>query len=144
MKLLKKLFGFFWDKSLLVFAIIGAVNTVISMVGSFLLRHYAGWSLLGATALMYTVCSVGSFYFNRKFSFQSKAPLGRSIFRFTVVVAVCFLLSNGANYLLMPWLRAGWLAGLNDFWFSAVEIVGVQVVFTLLNYVGQRLWAFKE
>ena len=34
---MKKLFAFFWDKSLLIFAIIGAVNTVITMVGTQLL-----------------------------------------------------------------------------------------------------------
>lgn len=144
MKFIKKLFGFFWDRSLLIFAIIGGLNTIVSMVGSFLLRNYAGWGLFAATATMYAVCSVASFYFNRKYSFESKAPLGKSIFRFTVVVTVCFLLSYSLNHFAMPWMRERWFPGIGDFWYSAIEIVGIQVVFTLLNYVGQRLWAFKE
>ena len=140
----KKLFGFFWDRSLLFFLLIGGANTVISMAGSFLLNNYAHWPLFWSMATMFAVCSVGSFYFNRKYSFQSKAPLGRSILRFSIIITVCFLLSYGVNQLLMPWLRATYFPGIADIWYSAIRIVGVQVVFTLLNYVGQRLWAFKE
>jgi putative flippase GtrA len=143
MKAIKKLFSFFWDKSLLIFAIIGGLNTVISMVGSFLLRTQAGWGLYASTAIMFAVCSVASFYFNRKYSFKSKAPLGQSILRFTVVVVVCFHLSFLLNNFVMPWMRTHWFPNISDMCYSAIEIVGIQVVFTLLNYVGQRLWAFQ-
>ena len=34
MRLFKKLFSFFWDRSLLIFLIIGGLNTRVSMVGS--------------------------------------------------------------------------------------------------------------
>jgi len=73
MRLFKKLFSFFWDRSLLIFLIIGGLNTLVSMVGSQLL--YGALGYWGATALMFTVCSVFSFIFNRKYSFESKAPL---------------------------------------------------------------------
>ena len=141
---LKKLFSFFWDRSLLIFAIIGAVNTVISYVGSFLLVQFAGWRLFWATALMYAVCSVGSFYFNRKYSFQSKAPLGRSIVRFTIIIAACFLISYAANNLVMPWMYEHWFPGMSDVAYTLLRLLGIQVLFTLLNYIAQRLWAFKE
>ena len=86
MRLLKKLFSFFWDRSLLIFLIIGGLNTLVSMVGSQLL--YGALGYWGATALMFTVCSVFSFIFNRKYSFESKAPLLQSAVRFSVVIAV--------------------------------------------------------
>ena len=38
----KKLFSFFWDRSLLFFLIIGALNTLVSMVGSQLLLGALG------------------------------------------------------------------------------------------------------
>lgn len=34
MRLFKKLFSFFWDRSLLIFLIIGGLNTLVSMAGS--------------------------------------------------------------------------------------------------------------
>lgn len=143
MKAIKKLFSFFWDKSLLIFAIIGGLNTVISWVGSFLLRTQAGWGLYASTATMFAVCSVASFYFNRKYSFKSKAPLGQSIFRFTVVVVVCFHLSYLVNQFALPWMRLHWFPNMGDTAYAAIEILGVQVVFTILNYIGQRIWAFQ-
>lgn len=144
MKVIKKLFGFFWDRSLLVFAIIGGLNTLCSTGISFVLENVVGWPLFPSMAVAFAVCSVASFYFNRKYSFKSKAPLGQSILRFSLVVTGCFLLSFGINNLLMPWARAALFPGIPDMWYSLVRIVGVQVVFTVLNYIGQRLWAFKS
>ena len=81
---MKKLFAFFWDKSLLIFAIIGAVNTVITMVGTQLLmgpftnlwgENAAYWA---SSATMFFLTSIEAFFLNRHFSFESKAPMGKS------------------------------------------------------------------
>lgn len=144
MNRLKKLFAFFWDRSLLIFLVIGGLNTLVSMAGSWALNNLAGWPLFWSMATMFTLCSVPSFYFNRKYSFQSKAPLGKSIFRFGTIITVCFLLSYGLNYLIIPRLRDAFFPNIPAIWYSLITIVGVQAVFTLLNYLGQRLWAFKE
>ena len=144
MNFIKKAFSFFWDKSLMTFLIIGAINTVISMSLNFALNNFAGWPLFFSTATAFAITGVPGFYFNRKYSFKSKAPLGQSIFRFATVTTVCFLISFALNNLVMPWLRANWWAGMNPMLYSAISIVGIQGVFTVLNYCGQRLWAFKE
>ncbi len=144
MKALKRLFGFFWDKSLGVFLVIGAVNTVISMSLNFVLNNFAGWPLYFSTATAFTLTAAPAFYFNRKYSFKSKAPLSQSIFRFAAVTVVCFHISFLLNNLVMPWLRENWWHGMHPLLYSAITIVGIQGVFTVLNYCGQRLWAFKE
>ncbi|MFV0412453.1 MAG: GtrA family protein [Oscillospiraceae bacterium] len=147
MKLVKKLFSFFWDKSLLFFLIIGGANTVLSMLFSFLLNNYVftggTLGLYFSMAIPFAVLSVPSFYFNRKYSFASKAPLGKSILRFALIIAVCFHLSFFLNQLLVPWMKENWFPGIQPMLYSFIRIVGIQVVFTLLNYLGQRLWAFK-
>ena len=65
---MKKLFAFFWDKSLLIFAIIGAVNTVITMVGTQLLmgpftnlwgENVAYWA---SSATMFFLTSIEAFF----------------------------------------------------------------------------------
>ena len=139
---MKKLFSFFWDRSLLIFLIIGGLNTIVSMAGSQLLYGVLGY--WGSTAVMYVICSVFSFIFNRKFSFQSKAPLLQSAVKFTVVIAVCYLVAFGAAQplthlgcnLLLPSLPAEWR--------DRIAMLMAQVIFTGMNYLGQRLWAFKE
>lgn len=150
--MIKKLFSFFWDKSLLIFLIIGGLNTVFSMVTSWLLKTYVFtpaqfgqmWSLYISMAIPFAVFSVPSFYFNRKYSFESHAPLGQSILRFSLIIIICFHLSFVLNQMVMPWMRVNWFPNVQEMLYSAIQIVGVQVVFTLLNYLGQRLWAFKE
>lgn len=141
MKLLRKLFAFFWDKSLLMFLLIGGLNTIVSMAGSQLL--YGALGYWGATALMFTVCSVFSFIFNRKYSFESKAPLLQSAVRFAVVIAVCYLLSFGLSDLLVPALLARAVPAVPADWRQRIAMLAAQAVFTCCNYVGQRLWAFR-
>ncbi len=148
--MIKKLFSFFWDKSLLLFLIIGGLNTIISVTGSQLLLgpfstlwgvDTAYWA---STSLMFVLCSIPSFYFNRKYSFESKAPLLPAAVRFGVVIAVCYVLGFGFSSYVTP-LAVSLFGGLFD-----AQIVGRiamlvgQVIFTGLNYLGQRLWAFKK
>jgi len=139
---MKKLFSFFWDRSLLIFLIIGGLNTVISVVGSQLLLGTLGY--WGSTALMYALCSILSFIFNRKYSFQSKAPLAQSALKFTVVIAVCYLLSFSVSKLLVPWLVGAFAWSISAEWVTRIAMLVAQVIFTALNYIGQRLWAFKD
>lgn len=142
MKGLKKLFAFFWDKSLLFFLLIGVGNTLITLVGSQLL--YGALGYWGSSALMFTVTSVASFVLNRRFSFESKAPLVQSAVRFAVVIAVCYLISFGLSDLLVPSLLARLAPSLSADWSGRIAMLCAQVVFTGCNYLGQRLWAFRE
>ncbi len=141
---LKRLFGFFFSRSLFIFLIIGGLNTILSYLFSFLLVQYAGSGLYVATAIPYAVLSVPSFYFNRRFSFQSKAPLLGSIIRFTVIIVVCFHLSFLLNNWIVPQMRIYLFPDISEVWYTLIRLLGIQVVFTMLNYIGQRLWAFKE
>ncbi len=142
MQWFQKLFSFFWDKSLLMFLIIGGLNTVVSMAGSQLL--YGALGYWGSTALMFTVCSIFSFIFNRKYSFQSKAPLGQSAVRFAVVIAVCYLISFGLSDILVPGFLMRFFPAVPAEWRGRIAMLAAQAIFTCCNYLGQRLWAFKE
>lgn len=138
----KKLFGFFFDKSLLIFLIIGGLNTIVSMAGSQLLYPVCGY--WASTAIMYVLCSIFSFIFNRKYSFESKAPLLQSALKFAVVIGVCYLVAFGAAQPLTNWACNRLLPDLSAAWRDRLAMLVAQVIFTGLNYIGQRLWAFKE
>ncbi|MDO5601517.1 MAG: GtrA family protein [Oscillospiraceae bacterium] len=148
--MIKKLFSFFCDKSLLIFLLIGGGNTVISMAGSQLLlgpftvlwgEKAAYWA---STALMFALTSIASFILNRHFSFKSKAPLLQSAVRFAIVIAVCYLVSFGLSDFLVPWALGALFPALSSEWVTRIAMLFAQCIFTLFNYVGQRLWAFKE
>ncbi len=143
MKGIKKLWGFFWHRSLGIFLIIGGINTLLSYFISFALGAWAGLGLFPSTLIPYAVLSVPSFYFNRKYSFKSKAPLGPSALRFGIIITVCYFLSFGLNHLVVPWMREHWFPGIGEIPYMLLRLLGIQAVFTILNYIGQRLWAFK-
>ena len=140
--MIKKLIGFFCDKSLVIFLIIGLLNTVISMLGSQLL--YGALGYWGSTALMFALCSIFSFIFNRKYSFESKAPLLQSAIRFSIVIAACYLVAFGLAQPLVNWMGTTLLPALTVTWKDRIAMLVAQVIFTGCNYIGQRLWAFKE
>ena len=139
---MKKIFSFFWDKSLLIFLIIGGLNTIVSTLGSQLL--YGALGYWGSTALMFAVCSIFSFIFNRKYSFQSKAPLLQSAVRFALVIAACYLLAFGVAKPLTHWICSAFWPALSSVWRDRIAMLVAQVIFTGFNYIGQRVWAFKE
>lgn len=139
---MKKLIGFFCDKSLLFFLLIGLGNTVITMVGCQLL--YGALGYWGSTALMFALTSVISFVLNRRYSFESKAPLVQSAVRFAVVIAVCYLVSFGVSDVLVPWALSVLSLGALQVWAERIAMLVAQVLFTGCNYLGQRLWAFKK
>ena len=147
---MKKIIEFFCDKSLVFFLIIGGINTVVSTVGSqLLLSPMTSWwggtaAYWASTAIMFTLCSVFSFIFNRKYSFESKAPLGQSIVRFSVVIAVCYLISFGFSNYATPFIVNIFASALDKVWVTRIAMLLGQVLFTGLNYLGQRLWAFKD
>lgn len=147
---MKKLFSFFWDKSLLFFLLIGLANTLITLVGSQLLlvpvteKWGADAGYWVPTASLFALTSVISFLLNRKLSFKSKAPLGRSIFRFAVIIAGCYLISFSLSKLIVPAFIGAVFPAVETVWVTRFAMLVAQVFFTLLNYLGQRLWAFKE
>ena len=84
------------------------------------------------------------FIFNRKYSFQSTAPLLGSAVRFAIVIAVCYLVSFGISDLLVPWAVGAFAWPIPDEWVTRIAMLVAQVIFTGMNYIGQRLWAFKN
>lgn len=141
--MIKKLFSFFWDKSFLTFLLIGGGNFILTSVGMLLLYNKAGFGYWGSSAVMFFLCSILSFILNRKYSFQSKAPLLKSAFRFSVVIAVCYFVAFGLAEKLTPALLLALIPTAGAHLIEQIAMLFAQVIFTGFNYIGQRLWAFR-
>ncbi len=150
MRLIKKAIGFFWDKSLLSFFIIGTTNTIIAQLGAqLLLRPFtvrwgetAGY--WGPTALMFLLTGIASYFLNRKFSFESEAPIRQSLPRFAIILVVCYVLSFSLSDFLVPAFMNRYYPNASGEWPVRIAMLVAQVIFSTLNYIGQRLWAFSE
>lgn len=132
---MKKLF----DPSMWKFLLVGVANTLLSALIMFLLEGLGYWP---STAIAYVAGSVLSFFLNRRFTFQSDAPFWPSVLRFAVNVAVCYLVAYSLAQPLAE-LVLGWL-GLPAIWVERLAKLGGMVLFTGLNYFGQRFFAFRK
>ena len=132
---MKKLF----DPSMWKFLLVGVANTLLSALIMFLLEGLGYWP---STAIAYVAGSVLSFSLNRHFTFQSKAPFWPSVLRFAINVAVCYVIAYSLAQPLAE-LILGWI-GLPAIWVERLAKLGGMVLFTCLNYFGQRFFAFRK
>ena len=71
--------------------------------------------------------------------------MGKSAVRFATVVAVCYVLSFSMSKWLVPtFIRVCLPQFEGNAWVLRIALLVAQVIYTGCNYLGQRLWAFKE
>lgn len=131
--------GKFLDASVLKFLLVGVGNTLLSAVLMFLLEGLGYWP---STAIAYVAGAVMSFFLNRRFTFQSEETLGRSAVKFALNVAVCYVVAYSIAQPLGGWLLGA--IGLSGVWLERLTKLGGMGLYTVLNYFGQRFFAFQK
>jgi putative flippase GtrA len=130
----------FFDIKLLKFLIVGAVNTLVGAGIMFLLYNLAGCTYWVSSAANYVVGSVLSYFLNKYFTFQNKNRSWKIVGKFALNIVACYLLAYGIAKPLTLRLMAGQSQKIQE---NVAMLVGM-ILFTLLNYVGQRFFAFKD
>ena len=127
--------------SFLRFLVVGVGNTLLSMAVELGLYNLGGANPVLSSAVGYVVGAVMSFFLNRRFTFHSQEELGRSAVKFAVNVAVLWTLTHP---LLQPWLAGKLQAVFVEKWANNVALVICMGLYTVLNYFGQRFFAFRR
>ena len=126
--------------SFLRFLLVGVGNTLLTLVIMVLLEGLGYWP---STAIGYLAGATLSFFLNRSFTFQSEEELGRSALKFAINVAVCYLVGYGLAKLIVPVpTQPG--GPIPIIWFERLSKLVGMGLYTLLNYFGQRFFAFKK
>lgn len=128
------------DAKLLRFIIVGVINTLVGMAIMFGLYNLAGASYWVSSAANYVLTSILSFFLNKYFTFRNHERSWSQVVRFALNIAVCYLLAYGIAKPLCFRLLANATVQMRD---NVSMLVGM-VLFTGLNYIGQRLFAFQE
>lgn len=136
---MKKILSLF-DAKLLRFLIVGVINTLVGMAIMFGLYNLAGCTYWVSSAANYILTSILSFFLNKYFTFKNKEQSAAQVLRFVINIAVCYLVAYGIAKPLCLKLMANASVSLRD---NVSMLVGM-VLFTGLNYLGQRLFAFRE
>lgn len=128
------------DGTLLRFLLVGVINTLVGCGTMFLLYNLAHWSYWTSSAANYIVGGIVSFFLNKYFTFRRKEWSWGQVARFAGNVAVCWLLAYGMAKPLVLRLLAGQSLWVQE---NAAMLVGM-CLYTALNYLGQRFFAFRK
>ena len=126
--------------SFLRFLLVGVGNTLLSMVLMFLLEGLGYWP---STAIAYVAGATMSFFLNRYFTFHSEEDFWRSLGKFVVNVVVCYVVGYGLAKVLIPIPQEPYYAVPVIWYERASKLLGM-CLYTLLNYFGQRFFAFRK
>lgn len=133
----------FFDRSMLPFIAIGLLNTLVSMIIMQGLDALWGSGYWLSSAIAFAITSVVSYFLNKRFSFDSKESHAQTAWRFALVIAVCYLIAYSIALPATEWAieryvpDAAWGA-------EKIAMLVGQVLFTGLNYIGQRFFAFRK
>ena len=141
--LLKKIF----DPTFFRFILVGIVNTAVGYGVMFGLWNLAGlhtWGTTGywiSSAANYIVGSVVSFFLNKNFTFRNQETGSGVVLRFILNITVCWLLAYGLAEPAVTRLLSGFALG-QQLRGNLTMLIG-SGLFVILNYFGQRFFAFK-
>ena len=128
------------DNTVLKFLAVGMVNTMIGTGTMFLLYNLTHCSYWVSSAANYVVGGIVSFFLNKYFTFQNKTWEWSQVWKFAANVTVCYLLGYGLAKPLVLHLLAGQAVNVQE---NVAMLVGM-CLYTGLNYLGQRFFAFKN
>ena len=135
------------DPTFFRFLLVGVINTLVGYGVMFGLYNLAGlhtWGEAGywlSTVANYTVGSVVSFFLNKHFTFRNQEKGAGVVLRFALNITVCWLLAYGLAQPIMEWVLAG--MDLSPQWEGNLTLLAGSGLFVVLNYFGQRFFAFK-
>ena len=132
---MKKLF----DPSMWKFLLVGVANTLLSAVLMFLLEGLGYWP---STAIAYVAGAVLSFFLNRSFTFQSSAAFWPSVLRFAINVVVCYLIAYSIAQPVVTWVLSR--TAISALWQERIAKLCGMGLYTVINYFGQRFFAFRN
>ena len=131
-----------FDIKFLKFLLVGIINTIFGTGIMFLLYNLASFGYWRSSAVSYILASILSFFLNKNFTFKNKESTVKTALRFTVNIAVCYLLAYSISKPIVTMILSN--TALSKSIIEQFSMFLGMVLFTALNYVGQRFFAFKE
>ena len=129
-----------FDITFFKFILVGIINTVVGTAVMFIAYNVFHLSYGVSSAANYVVGSVCSYFLNKYFTFQNKEKSPIILLKFVVNITVCYLIAYGGAKKLILLL----LSGFSKQWQDNVAMVCGMGLFVILNYFGQRFFAFKK
>lgn len=127
--------------TMIPFILVGIVNTVFGTSIMFFCSEILNLGYWLSSGANYFFGSILSFYLNRRFTFSSTERGWKVVLRFILNILVCWILAYGiAEQLALLLLKNTALSLKRQ---EQVALLFGMVLFTAMNYLGQRFFTFK-
>ncbi len=122
------------------FILVGIANTIVGTTVMFVAYNVFHLSYWISSASNYVIGSILSYFLNKYFTFQNKKKSWKQIGMFVINITICYLVAYGCAKPIVAYLLKGSTKVLLE---NISMLVGMGA-FVVLNYLGQRLFVFKE
>ena len=129
----------FFDRKFFKFFLVGIINTIVGSAIMFSLYNVANLSYWFSSACNYCLTSILSFFLNKYFTFNVRHWSMFMIFAFILTIAFSYLIAYGISKPAMNYLLRNSPQKIRE---NFALFTGM-CLFTLINYLGQRLIVFK-
>lgn len=129
-----------FDKTLLRFLLVGVINTLVGAGSMFLLYNLIGCSYWLSSAANYLTGGIVSYFLNKYFTFENKERSFTQVLLFAGLTVLCWLIAYGVAKPVMLHLLSARSVIVQE---NSAMLVGM-VLYTILNYLGQRSVVFKN
>ncbi|MBR0398811.1 MAG: GtrA family protein [Eubacterium sp.] len=119
---------------------VGVINTIVGtaiMFGAYNLLHWNYWI---SSALNYIVGGIISFFLNKNFTFKYDGDNAKAALRFIINITICYLIAYGLAKPAVYKLLSHSTKSVQE---NGAMVLGMGL-YVLLNYFGQRFFAFKS
>lgn len=130
----------FIDNKTWRFLVVGIINTIVGTLIMFCLYNIFGCSYWVSSVTNYVSVSILSYILNKKYTFRYTGETFGSILKFIGNIAVCYVAAYGIAKPLMKLVMNESSVYLQE---NIAMLTGM-VIFTVLNYIGQRYFVFGE
>lgn len=138
----------FFDPTFFRFIVVGIINTLVGYGVMFGLYNLAGLHAWGSTgywissAANYVIGSIVSFFLNKHFTFRNREKGSGVVIRFVLNITICYLMAYGLAKPTMGAVLGG--MGMSEQLQGNLTMLFGSGLFVILNYLGQRFFAFKQ
>lgn len=121
------------------FLIVGSVNTFFGLSIILTLLNLLEVSYWIATFIGNSIGAIISFFLNKNITFRSKVKNSKGLALFFLVVMVSYFISYQVGYIFI--IELDFLN--RTYYKEEITVIVAAIIYTLLNYIGQRFLTFK-
>ena len=127
------------DKVTFKFLLVGVINTLVGCGVMFFLYNVCSVGYNLSTAANYVVGSIVSYFLNKYFTFKQTKKSGKEVLKFVLTIVACYIVAYGLAKPLAFYIFGGFSNTVKE----NLAMLAGSGMFVVLNYFGQRFFAFK-